>query len=173
MAVDIPVVIDIDKAFAEAAAKVPKAMAPLESSINKLNDRLAKANDNLNKYKIVSKNWEKAAKEVQLVAQAIETANEQFDHFASNGGSIKQMSNDLAALRRRWEEMGAKQKFDSKGNLSAEAQQLISCLLYTSPSNSYLTTNAFPPNLKSPAKLLLRWSRRRSGWLRPLRDAQS
>lgn len=126
MAVDIPVVIDIDKAFAEAAAKVPKAMAPLESSINKLNDRLAKANDNLNKYKIGSKNWEKAAKEVQLVAQAIETANEQFDHFASNGGSIKQMSNDLAALRRRWEEMGAKQKFDSKGNLSAEAQQLIS-----------------------------------------------
>ena len=126
MAVDIPVVIDIDKAFAEAAAKVPKAMAPLESSINKLNDRLAKANDNLNKYKIGSKNREKAAKEVQLVAQAIETANEQFDHFASNGGSIKQMSNDLAALRRRWEEMGAKQKFDSKGNLSAEAQQLIS-----------------------------------------------
>lgn len=126
MAVDIPVVIDIDKAFAEAAAKVPKAMAPLESSINKLNDRLAKANDNLNKYKIGSKNWEKAAKEIQLVTQAIETANEQFDHFASNGGSIKQMSNDLAALRRRWEEMGAKQKFDSKGNLSAEAQQLIS-----------------------------------------------
>ena len=126
MAVDIPVVIDIDKAFAEAAAKVPKAMAPLESSISKLNDRLIKANDNLNKYKIGSKNWEKAAKEVQLVAQAIETANEQFDHFASNEGSIKQMSNDLTALRRRWEEMGAKQKFDRKGNLSAEAQQLIS-----------------------------------------------
>ena len=30
MAVEIPVVIDIDKAFAEAASKVPKAMKPLQ-----------------------------------------------------------------------------------------------------------------------------------------------
>lgn len=125
MAVEIPVVIDIDKAFAEAAAKVPKAMAPLESSVDKLTDRLGKAMDNLNKYKIGGKNWEKAAKEIQLVSQALATADEQFQHFSSNDGSIKQMSADLAALRRRWEEMGSKQKFDKKGNLSSEAKKLV------------------------------------------------
>lgn len=125
MAVEIPVFIDIDKAFAEAAAAAPKAMKPLETSIDKLNDRLTKAYESLNKYKIGSKNWEKAAKEIQLVSQAIAAADAQFKRFSSNDGSIKQMSSDLAALRASWESMGAKQKFDRKGNLSAEAKQLI------------------------------------------------
>lgn len=125
MAVEIPVFIDIDKAFAEAAAAAPKAMKPLETSIDKLNDRLTKAYESLNKYKIGSKNWEKAAKEIQLVSQALAAADAQFKRFSSNDGSIKQMSSDLAALRASWESMGAKQKFDRKGNLSAEAKQLI------------------------------------------------
>ena len=125
MAVEIPVFIDIDKAFAEAAAAAPKAMKPLETSIDKLNDRLTKAYENLNKYKVGSKNWEKAAKEIQLVSQALAAADAQFKRFSSNEGSIKQMSSDLAALRASWESMGAKQKFDRKGNLSAEAKQLI------------------------------------------------
>jgi len=125
MAVEIPVVIDIDKAFADAAARVPKAMAPLESSVNKLNDRLLKAQENLAKYKIGSKNWEKAAKEIQLVSQALAAADYQFRQFASNDGSIRKLSNTLAYLREQWANMGSKQKFDKKGNLSAEAQQVL------------------------------------------------
>lgn len=125
MAVEIPVVIDIDKAFADAAARVPKAMAPLESSVSKLNDRLLKAQENLAKYKIGSKNWEKAAKEIQLVSQALAAADYQFRQFASNDGSIRKLSNTLAYLREQWTNMGSKQKFDKKGNLSAEAQQVL------------------------------------------------
>ena len=48
MAVEIPVVIDIDKAFKEAAKKVGVAMMPLEKQIEKLTSDLAAWREILN-----------------------------------------------------------------------------------------------------------------------------
>lgn len=124
MAVEIPVVVDIEKGFADAAKRVPKAMAPLKDSIEKLTDDLSKWQDKLNKYKIDSSQWKSAAKHIQLISQALEIAQDRLAKYTSNDGSIRRMNAELASLNRRWEEMGSAQKFDKKGNLSAEAKQI-------------------------------------------------
>ena len=116
MAVEIPVVIDIDAAFADAAKRVPKAMKPLQDSIQGLSEELTKWQEQINSSKIDSKKWENAAKHFQAVSQALEVANDRLAQFSTNDGSIKRMNADLAALARRWEEMGEKQKFDKNGN---------------------------------------------------------
>lgn len=124
MAVEIPVVIDIDGAFAAAAAKMPKAMQPLERSIEKLNSDLAVFRDVLREADIDSLDFKTAAKEMQNISQAIEVANDKFLKFSTNEGSIRRMSGELASLNRRWEEMGAAQKFRADGSLTADAQKL-------------------------------------------------
>ena len=124
MAVEIPVVIDIDAAFAAAAKRVPSAVAPLRDSIEKLNEDLSVYKDFLNTSRIDSADFKMAAKEIQNIAQALEVVNDKFVKMSTNEGSIKQMTADLASLNRRWEEMGAAQKFTVGGELSADAKQL-------------------------------------------------
>lgn len=126
MPVEIPVVIDIDGAFAAAAARVPKAMQPLERSIEKLNSDLSVFRDVMRKANIDSADFRNAAKEFQNVSMAIEVANDKFLKFSSNAGSIRQLNAELASVNRRWEEMGMGQKFVSvkTGELTAEAKEL-------------------------------------------------
>lgn len=124
MAVEIPVVVDIDKGFAEAAKRVPSAMKPLKDSIEKITADLADWQEKLSKFKIDSPQWKNAAKNIQLISQALEVADDRLRRYTSNDGSIKRMSAELASLNRRWEEMGAAQKYDKKGNLSADAKKL-------------------------------------------------
>lgn len=124
MAVEIPVVINIDAAFADAAAKVPKAVSPLRNAISELNEDLAFWREQMQNAKIDSADFRLAAKEFQNISQALEVANDRFLQFSSNEGSIKRMNIDLALLNRRWEEMGATQKFTTDGKLTDEAKQL-------------------------------------------------
>lgn len=125
MAVDIPVVIDIDKAFEDAAKQVKTASAPLRRSIDELNERLSDDIKRLNSMDPTSPMFKYLAKDIQDVTMELGDLNDMFAKFSSNQGSIKMMSSELASLSRRWEEMGAAQKFTSDGKLSADAKALL------------------------------------------------
>ena len=125
MAVEIPVIIDIDAAFADAAKKVPQAMQPLQNSIKKLNEDLSVYSDILGDVDIDSEDFKQAAKEIQNIAQAVEVANDKFLKLSTNEGSIRRLSGEIASLNRRWEEMGAQQKFMSNGAYTDDAKKLV------------------------------------------------
>ena len=124
MAVEIPVVIDIEGAFADAAKRVPAAMRPLAQSIEGLTKEMNKWQDKVNRYKIDGPQWKNAVNHVQALSHALEIASDRFMYFSTNEGSLRRLNGELAITVREWEKMGAAQKFDKTGQLSAEAQQL-------------------------------------------------
>ena len=124
MAVEIPVIIDIEGAFADAAKRVDKASAPLRSSIEQLNKELSEDMEIMKMSQVNSDLFKDAAKDVQRITQYMELANDQFLKYSSNSGSLRRMNAELASLERRWQEMGSAQKFTAGGELSGEAKQL-------------------------------------------------
>ena len=124
MAVEIPVVIDIDKAFDDAIKKLPSVMRPLKNTIEQLSQELNIARQLMEEAPIDSKDWQDAAKWVQGLSQSLDVANDKMRRLAANDGSIKQMTATLASLNRRWEEMGYMQKFQNASQLSGEAKAL-------------------------------------------------
>ena len=124
MAVEIPVVIDIDKAFDDAIKKLPSAMRPLKNTIEQLSQELNIARQLMAEAPIDSKDWQDAAKWVQGLSQSLDVANDKMRLLAANDGSIKQMTATLASLNRRWEEMGRSQKREWHGGLTDEAKKL-------------------------------------------------
>lgn len=124
MAVEIPVVIDIDKAFDDAIKKLPSAMRPLKNTIEQLSQELDIARQLMAEAPIDSKDWQDAAKWVQGLSQSLDVANDKMRRLAANDGSIKQMTATLASLNRRWEEMGRSQKREWHGGLTDEAKKL-------------------------------------------------
>lgn len=125
MAVEIPVVIDIDKAFSDAAKRVGVAIEPLRKSVEGLTEDLGVWTSLLNGADIESDTWIIAAKNIQTISEKLAEADYQLRRYTSNEGSIKQMSIDLAELNRRWEAMGASQKFVGGSTLSADAQKMV------------------------------------------------
>ena len=124
MAVEIPVVIDIDKAFDDAIKKLPSAMRPLKNTIEQLSQELNVAHQLMAEAPIDSQDWKDATKWVQGLSQSLDVANDKMRRLAANDGSIKQMTATLASLNRRWEEMGFMQKFQNGSSLSSEAKAL-------------------------------------------------
>ena len=124
MAVEIPVVIDIDKAFDDAIKKLPSAMRPLKNTIEQLSQELNIARQLMAEAPIDSKDWQDAANMVKGLSQSLEVASDKMRRLVANDGSIKQMTATLASLNRRWEEMGYMQKFQNASQLSSEAEAL-------------------------------------------------
>ena len=124
MAVEIPVVIDIDKAFDDAIKKLPSAMRPLKNTIEQLSEELNIARQLMEEAPIDSKDWQDAANMVKGLSQSLEVASDKMRRLVANDGSIKQMTATLASLNRRWEEMGYMQKFQNASQLSSEAEAL-------------------------------------------------
>lgn len=124
MAVEIPVVIDIDKAFDDAIKKLPSVMRPLKNTIEQLSQELNIARQLMEEAPIDSKDWQDATKWVQGLSQSLDVANDKMRRLAANDGSIKQMTATLASLNRRWEEMGRSQKREWHGGLTDEAKKL-------------------------------------------------
>lgn len=124
MAVEIPVVIDIDKAFDDAIKKLPSAMRPLKNTIEQLSQELNIARQIMAEAPIDSKDWQDAANMVKGLSQSLEVASDKMRRLVANDGSIKQMTATLASLNRRWEEMGYMQKFQNASQLSSEAEAL-------------------------------------------------
>ena len=124
MAVEIPVVIDIDKAFDDATKKLPSAMSPLKNTIEQLSQELNIARQLMAEAPIDSKDWQDAANMVKGLSQSLEVASDKMRRLVANDGSIKQMTATLASLNRRWEEMGYMQKFQNASQLSSEAEAL-------------------------------------------------
>lgn len=125
MAVEIPVVIDIDKAFDDAIKKLPSAMRPLKNTIDQLSQELNVARQLMAEAPIDSKDWKDAAKWVQGLSQSLDVANDKMRKLSANEGSIRQLTSSLASVNRRWAEMGSSQKYDAKGRLSGDALKLI------------------------------------------------
>lgn len=124
MAVEIPVVIDIDKAFDDAIKKLPSAMRPLKNTIEQLSQELNIARQIMAEAPIDSKDWQDAANMVKGLSQSLEVASDKMRGLVANDGSIKQMTATLASLNRRWEEMGYMQKFQNASQLSSQAEAL-------------------------------------------------
>lgn len=124
MAVEIPVVIDIDKAFDDAIKKLPSVMRPLKNTIEQLSQELNIARQLMAEAPIDSKDWQDAANMVKGLSQSLEVASDKMRRLVANDGSIKQMTATLASLNRRWEEMGYMQKFQNASQLSGEAKAL-------------------------------------------------
>lgn len=124
MAVEIPVVIDIDKAFDDAIKKLPSVMRPLKNTIEQLSQELKIARQLMEAAPIDSKDWQDAANMVKGLSQSLEVASDKMRRLVANDGSIKQMTATLASLNRRWEEMGYMQKFQNASQLSSEAEAL-------------------------------------------------
>lgn len=124
MAVEIPVVIDIDKAFDDAIKKLPSAMRPLKNTIEQLSQELNIARQLMAEAPIDSKDWQDAANMVKGLSQSLEVASDKMRRLVANDGSIKQMTATLASLNRRWEDMGYMQKFQNGSQLSGEAKAL-------------------------------------------------
>lgn len=124
MAVEIPVVIDIDKAFDDAIKKLPSAMRPLKNTIEQLSQELNIARQLMAEAPIDSKDWQDAANMVKGLSQSLEVASDKMRGLVANDGSIKQMTATLASLNRRWEEMGYMQKSQNASQLSGEAEAL-------------------------------------------------
>lgn len=126
MAVEIPVVVNIDKAFQDAAKRVGIAIEPLRKSIEGLTEDMETWTSIMRGADIKSDDWLIAAKNIQAISEQLAQADYQLRRYTSNEGSIKQMSIDLAELNRRWEAMGASQKFGPDGKtLSADAQKAV------------------------------------------------
>lgn len=127
MAVEIPVVIDIDKAFEDAAKRVEVAMQPLQRTIEGLTSDLGAWREILNESKINDKDFIEAAKNIQNISERLAEAEYALKKYTENEGSIRSMTSSLAELERRWTEMGSAQKFTDSGgkNLSADAQSLL------------------------------------------------
>ena len=126
MAVEIPVVVDIEEAFKDAAKKVATAGKPLETSVEALSDRLTATIEKMNHYQVDSNQWKGAVKEVQRLTEMLDLANDKMQRFGSNTGSIKQLSAELSRIERQWEKLGESQKYDKRGAFSTNANKLIS-----------------------------------------------
>lgn len=124
MAVEIPVVIDIDKAFDDAIKKLPSAMRPLKNTIEQLSQELNIARQLMAEAPIDSKDWQDAAKWVQGLSQSLDVANDKMRKLSANEGSIRQLTSSLASVNRRWAEMSSGQKYTAGGKLSADAKKL-------------------------------------------------
>lgn len=129
MAVEIPVVIDIEGAFKKAAEQVKTAAKPLETTIEKLSEQLSEWTE-------LSKNWDLGDKEFKTVVKTLEAYNEQLaratylvENYRSEVGSIRQYSNALSEISRQWTNMGEARKYVTAGDgskkLSEEAQKLL------------------------------------------------
>ena len=93
MAVEIPVVVDIEGAFQEAAKRAPKAMEPLKRAIDGLNEDLSVFREMLNSVPVGSKDFQLIAKEIQNISQAMDVICESKDigereHFSKEVDSL-------------------------------------------------------------------------------------
>lgn len=127
MAVHIPVVVDIDQAFKDAAERTKVAIEPLRKSIEGLTEDLATWRSLLNEAEIGSDTFIVAAKNIQNISYRLAEANEEMERYTSNAGSIRHMTQELAELERKWTEMGAKQKFTNgqSGEYSKDAKDIL------------------------------------------------
>ena len=135
MAVEIPVYVDIDGAFQEAAKDVPKASAPLLDQVERVGNRMSSA---------IQKAMKVAAK--PLKAGGIEQLNTEMSRYlntarlASNqmlklgeaqgkltAGrvNIKAISSEVSVLANKWNSMKLSAKFDPDGKLRVRAQEVI------------------------------------------------
>lgn len=124
MAVEIPVVVDIEQAFKDAANRVPSAIKPLQNSIRQLEEDLAFWKDEMKGVSVSSKDFEVAAKEIRQTEEALDLLNSKVSEFVNRTGSVRRLSGDLAVIQQQFERMGAAQMFDASGNLSADAKKL-------------------------------------------------
>ena len=125
MAVEIPVVVNIDQAFKDAAKRVGVAMEPLRKSVEGLTEDLNTWTAIMRESDIRSDSWLIAAKNIQNVSEALAKAEYELRRYTSNEGSIKQMSIDLGELNRVWESMGREQKFKPDGTLTDDAKKAL------------------------------------------------
>ena len=127
MAVEIPVHVDIEGAFADAAKRVKVAMMPLEQTIEGLTADLGAWREILNESKINDASFIEAAKNIQRISERLAEADYEMKKYTENEGSIRSMTSTLSELERKWAEMGSAQKYVSGGSkeLSADAKTLV------------------------------------------------
>lgn len=99
MAVDIPVVIDIDKAFAEAAKRVPQAIAPMQKAVD---EKTLEVAVEINKKGDVAEVLDfvgKSKKSMRELQYAIKSVKQQLDElYQKTGGNVDLTQGEGKAL---------------------------------------------------------------------------
>lgn len=124
MAVEIPVVVDIEGAFKDAAARVPSASNPLRQSFDKLSQQLSKFKGQMETSDVFSKQFENTARSVMKTEEALDLLIYKMNQLKTNDGSINRLAGDMQLIQQQWARMGSEQMFDSSGKLSADGKKL-------------------------------------------------
>ena len=134
MAVEIPVVVDIDQAFEDAAKRVPKAAKPLEEQVEQVNRRISSAIQKMQKAAVnpsvgaeeLDKKMSKYANTVRLATLQMRKLGEAQGKLVSGRLDIQDISTRLVNLVNNWNSMKLGSKFDPDGKLRVKAQGIIS-----------------------------------------------
>lgn len=138
MAAEIPVVVDIEGAFQEAAQKTPKAAKPLETQVELVSKRISNAIQKM--MKAASKPMESAqvndlnqqmtryANTVRLAAQQMMKLGQSQGALVAGKVDIQSVSQQLSVLAAKWNAMKLGSKFDPDGKLRTRSRELISSM---------------------------------------------
>ena len=134
MAVEIPVVVDIEQAFKDAAARVDQAMQPLKREIDgdvlNVKFRMSVPLGELEKFKGAFKEIER---DVEGGTALIERSFEQM--WASGKPNLKELGNAAASFKKQLNELWNSGKTGDKATLEALQQAIILCEEYVNQRN--------------------------------------
>lgn len=134
MAVEIPVVVDIEQAFKDAAARVDQAMQPLKREIDgdvlNVKFRMSVPIGELEKFKGAFKEIET---DVENGTALIERSFEQM--WASGKPNLKELGNAAASFKKQLNELWNSGKTGDKATLEALQQAIILCEEYVNQRN--------------------------------------
>lgn len=135
MAVEVPVVIDIEGAFADAAAKVPTAAKPLEDKVDQVSSRISTAIMKMQKtaargvgegnVESMDAAMTRYANTVRLAAQQMLKLGEAQGVVKADNVNIRSIAQELSVLSDKWKSMKIGSKFDDDGKLRVRAQEII------------------------------------------------
>lgn len=135
MAVEIPVYVDIEGAFKDAAKRTPNASKPLEEQVELVSKRLSNAIQKMQKVTIkpvgganvadLDAKMSRYANTARLAAQQMLKLGQAQGKLIAGRVDIQELSSKISVLAAKWNSMKLGSKFDGDGKLRVKAQDLI------------------------------------------------
>lgn len=135
MAVEIPVYVDIEGAFKDAAKRTPNASKPLEEQVELISKRLSNAIQKMQKVTAkpvgganvadLDAKMSRYANTARLAAQQMLKLGQAQGKLVAGRVDIQELSSKISVLAAKWNSMKLGSKFDGDGKLRVKAQDLI------------------------------------------------
>ena len=135
MAVEIPVVIDIEGAFADAASRTDTAAKPLEAKVDQVSSRISMAIMKMQKtaargvgegnVESMDAAMTRYANTIRLTVQQMLKLGEAQGIVKADNVNIRSVAQEISVLSEKWKSMKIGSKFDDDGKLRVRAQEII------------------------------------------------